>query len=81
MTGVLQDHLQPGRSWLHARAISTNDFACYSFVPRSDVPIKIIVLDDTVKGPDQPNYAAGAWTTRANWLVAELQAGQAANSS
>ncbi len=29
------------------------DFACYSFVPKSDIPIKIIVLDDTVKGPGQ----------------------------
>lgn len=54
--------------------------ACYSFVPKSDIPIKLIVLDDTVKGPDQANYAAGALDdARYNWLVGELQAGQAAN--
>ena len=37
------------------------DFACYSFVPKSDIPLKVIVLDDTVKGPDQTNYAAGGF--------------------
>jgi hypothetical protein len=53
------------------------DFACYSFVPKSDIPIKIIVLDDTVKGPDQPNYAAGGMDQqRFEWLTGELQAGQ-----
>jgi metallophosphoesterase (TIGR03768 family) len=57
-----------------------NDFACYSFVPKSDIPIKFIVLDDTMKGPDQENYAAGALDdARYQWLVAELEAGQAAN--
>ncbi len=56
------------------------DSACYSFVPKSDIPIKIIVLDDTVKGPDQANYAAGALDDeRFQWLVGELDAGQAAN--
>ena len=56
------------------------DFACYSFVPKSDIPIKIIVLDDTVKGPDQANYAAGAIDDRRyRWLVDELNAGTAAN--
>ncbi len=56
------------------------DFACYCFVPKSDIPIKFIVLDDTVKGPDQPDYAAGALDdARYQWLVGELQAGQAAN--
>jgi len=54
--------------------------ACYSFVPKSDIPIKFIVLDDTVKGPDNTNYAAGALDdARYNWLVDELNAGQAAN--
>ncbi len=57
-----------------------HDLACYSFVPQSDIPIKFIVLDDTVKGPGQPQYARGALDdTRYNWLVGELQAGQAAN--
>lgn len=54
--------------------------ACYSFVPKSDIPIKFIVLDDTVKGPDRRSYAAGALDdARYSWLVNELQAGQAAN--
>jgi metallophosphoesterase (TIGR03768 family) len=56
------------------------DFACYSFVPKSGIPIKFIVLDDTGKGPQQANYAAGALDDqRYNWLVDELEAGQAAN--
>jgi metallophosphoesterase (TIGR03768 family) len=56
------------------------DFACYSFVPKSDIPVKIIVLDDTVKGPDQADYAAGALDDRRyQWLVDELNGGQSAN--
>ncbi len=55
----------------------TNPPACYSFVPKSNIPIKVIVLDDTVKGPGQPNYAAGCIDqTRLDWLTTELQAGQ-----
>jgi metallophosphoesterase (TIGR03768 family) len=51
--------------------------ACYSFVPKSNIPIKVIVLDDTVKGPGQPNYAAGCIDQpRLDWLENELQAGQ-----
>lgn len=51
--------------------------ACYSFVPKANVPIKVIVLDDTVKGPGQPNYAAGCLDQpRLDWLRNELQAGQ-----
>jgi metallophosphoesterase (TIGR03768 family) len=54
--------------------------ACYSFLPKSGVPIKIIVLDDTVKGPNQPDYAAGDLDQRRfEWLKSELQAGQDAN--
>jgi metallophosphoesterase (TIGR03768 family) len=54
-----------------------NDFACYSFVPKANIPIKIIVLDDTCKGPDQPNYAAGSLDQiRLEWLKKELQQGQ-----
>jgi metallophosphoesterase (TIGR03768 family) len=51
--------------------------ACYSFVPKTDIPIKMIVLDDTVKGPGQPEYAMGCIDQpRLDWLAAELQAGQ-----
>lgn len=53
------------------------DFACYAFEPKSDIPIKVIVLDDTCKGPSQPNYAAGCLDqTRISWLKGELQKGQ-----
>ena len=54
-----------------------SDFACYSFVPKADIPVKVIVLDDTSKGPGQPNYAAGSLDQqRLDWLQGELQAGQ-----
>jgi metallophosphoesterase (TIGR03768 family) len=63
-----------------SQANLNQDFACYSFVPKSDIPIKIIVLDDTVKGPDQADYAAGALDdTRYRWLINELNEGQANN--
>ncbi|RII30227.1 MAG: TIGR03768 family metallophosphoesterase [Geobacter sp.] len=52
-------------------------FACYSFVPKPGIPVKVIVLDDTVKGSGQPNYAAGCLDQpRLDWLQKELQAGQ-----
>ncbi len=52
-------------------------FACYSFVPKANIPIKVIVLDDTCKGTGQPNYAGGALDQiRLDWLKNELQAGQ-----
>jgi metallophosphoesterase (TIGR03768 family) len=51
-------------------------FACYSFYPKADIPIKIIVLDDTDKvgcgaaaALDQERYA---------WLLQELDEGEAA---
>jgi metallophosphoesterase (TIGR03768 family) len=57
-----------------------NDFACYSFEPKSDIPIKVIVLDDTCKGPGSPNYAGGYLDqTRLDWLTGELQKGQDEN--
>jgi hypothetical protein len=57
-----------------------NGMACYSFVPKSNLPIKVIVLDDTVKGPGMPVYAAGALDQdRYNWLVNELNDGQSNN--
>ncbi len=53
------------------------DFACYSFVPKANIPIKIIVMDDTCKGQGQPNYAAGSLDAiRLEWLKNELQHGQ-----
>lgn len=56
-------------------------FACYSFVPKSDVPIKMIVLDDTQREDDGDGAIHGhgfldqaRWT----WLKKELAAGDAA---
>ena len=58
-------------------------FASYSFVPDSEVPVKIIVLDDTQSVHD-PNvvgfggYGHGSLDHRRfDWLVKELEAGQA----
>ncbi len=57
-------------------------FACYSFQPKSDVPLKIIVLDDTQREDDGSvdihghGFLDGA---RWAWLQAELEDGQAAN--
>jgi metallophosphoesterase (TIGR03768 family) len=54
-----------------------NDFACYSFQPKSIIPLKVIVLDDTCKGEGQPNNAVGCLDqNRLTWPTNELQAGQ-----
>ncbi|MHB8068634.1 MAG: TIGR03768 family metallophosphoesterase [Desulfobaccales bacterium] len=51
-------------------------FACYHFYPKADIPIKFIVLDDTDK---VGGGAAGALDQqRYEWLVNELDAGEAA---
>ena len=77
--GVLQHHHEAVGHGFSQDNLNSG-MACYSFVPKSDIPIKIIVLDDTVKGPDQADYAAGALDDeRYQWLVDELHAGQAAN--
>ena len=50
------------------------DSACYSFHPKSTVPIKVIVLDDTMKGPDATQYARACLDLqRLEWLSAELE--------
>ena len=57
-------------------------FACYSFVPKSNIPLKIIVLDDTQSETDGSHDIHGHGfldAVRWNWLQAELAAGQAAN--
>ena len=55
-------------------------FACYSFEPKSDIPVKIIVLDDTQRD-DDPNVEgyghASIDKERYDWLVKELDEGQA----
>ena len=57
-------------------------FACYSFLPKSNIPIKVIVLDDTQSETDGSKDIHGHGFLDANrwaWLRAELAAGQAAN--
>ncbi len=57
------------------------DSACYSFEPVANMPIKVIVLDDTCKTTSEsgdPSYYGSGWIDEAryNWLTKELQAGQ-----
>jgi metallophosphoesterase (TIGR03768 family) len=56
------------------------DFACYSFEPKSKLPIKVIVLDDTQRN-DDPNVGGYGHSSldkeRYDWLVNELDKGQA----
>ena len=57
-------------------------FACYSFLPKPNVPLKIIVLDNTQSETDGSHDIHGHGFLDANrwaWLQAELAAGQAAN--
>lgn len=57
-------------------------FACYSFLPKSDLPLKMIVLDDTQSETDGSTDIHGHGYLDADrwaWLKAELAAGQAAN--
>jgi len=60
-----------------------NAFACYSFEPKSELPLKVIVLDDTQRNDDPNNpyslgYGHGSLDKeRYAWLVSELDKGQA----
>jgi metallophosphoesterase (TIGR03768 family) len=55
-----------------------DSFACYHFYPRVDMPIKVIVLDDT----DKTGSAYGAIDgERYKWLINELEEGQRADES
>jgi len=63
-----------------------NDFACYSFLPNANVPIKVIALDDTSKAdtpgldPGKDVYGYGTLDKeRYDWLVNELEEGTANN--
>ena len=58
-----------------------NDWASYTFEPKSSVPVKVIVLDDTCKknpyGVQASSYARGCLDqARYDWLVTELNLGQ-----
>lgn len=55
--------------------------ACYSFEPVANVPLKVIVLDDTCKSISPsggPAYYGSGWidAERFTWLTNELQKGQ-----
>jgi metallophosphoesterase (TIGR03768 family) len=59
-----------------------SDFACYSFEPASNIPIKVIVLDNTTKpntpgiDPEKDVYGYGTLDKkRYDWLVSELEEG------
>ena len=57
------------------------DFACYTFEPKADLPIKVIVLDNTNKRTDKLRglmyYGTGGLDrVRLDWLKNELQKGQ-----
>lgn len=55
-----------------------NDFACYSFEPKSEVPIKVIVLDDQQRSDIFDVHSQGALDEeRFKWLISELDKGQA----
>lgn len=59
---------------------SEDGFACYSFVPRADIPLKIIVLDNTQREDDGSHDIHGHGfldAARWQWLQDELDAGQA----
>lgn len=73
------------------KADAAKGFANYSFEPKSDLPIKVIALDDTQSNSDsndpiangfgQGSYGYGHGELdeeRYNWLVSELDKGQAA---
>ena len=54
-------------------------FACYSFVPKSDIPVKVIVLDDTQREDDGSADIHGHGfldQARYDWLKKELDSGQ-----
>ncbi|MFH0801597.1 MAG: TIGR03768 family metallophosphoesterase [bacterium] len=56
-------------------------FACYSFVPKSKIPLKVIVLDDTQRDDDgSPDIHGHGFLDQARWawLKGELAAGDAA---
>ncbi|MFA7418284.1 MAG: TIGR03768 family metallophosphoesterase [Melioribacteraceae bacterium] len=56
-----------------------NELGCYTFEPNSNVPIKIIVLDNTQSNSDADVHGYGHGTLdqkRYDWLINELDKGQ-----
>lgn len=61
---------------------SEDGFACYSFVPKAGIPLKVIVLDNTQREDDGSHDIHGHGfldAVRWQWLQDELDAGQADN--
>jgi metallophosphoesterase (TIGR03768 family) len=57
-----------------------NNFSSYSFQPKSNIPIKIIMLDDTQSEEDNTTSSYGNGSldqARYEWLLSELDKGQA----
>lgn len=68
-----------GHGFNHVEPNMGSGFACYSFIPKKDIPLKVIVLDNTQSSTDGSHDIHGhgfldeqRWT----WLKKELQAGQ-----
>ncbi len=73
-----------GHGFNLAAATSGSLAACYAFEPLTNLPMKVIVLDDTCKSnaPGQtPTFYGGGWidAPRLAWLTNELQKGQDAD--
>jgi len=68
-----------------SRSSVDTGFACYSFDPKANIPIRVIVLDDTQADTDPVNPQslgmghASLDMTRYRWLVSELDRGQTEN--
>jgi metallophosphoesterase (TIGR03768 family) len=58
-----------------------SDFACYTFEPKTDMPIRVIALDDTCKANINAEFPYDGMgcidQARYEWLVGELERGQA----
>jgi metallophosphoesterase (TIGR03768 family) len=62
----------------HGFSQQSSIFGCYTFEPKEDLPIKVIVLDDTQREDDYDIHEHGYIDNeRYNWLVTELDKGQA----
>ena len=62
------------------REATETGFACYTFEPKPDVPLRVLVLDDTQREDDVffEGYGHGSLDTeRYAWLVDQLDKGQA----
>jgi metallophosphoesterase (TIGR03768 family) len=73
------DTLPKGHGFNHVEAEMGAGFACYSFVPKTDIPLKVIVLDNTQSSTDGSHDIHGHGfldEQRWIWLQKELQAGQ-----